>query len=573
MNDEVSVSMTHRSSFIIQHSSFLGGIAMKSALRMLTFTLTVMALAVAVSFPALAESRGKALKRADKEMRAANFPEAEKIYLQLLEKDQADKDARLGLSYALMKQMKLQTAYEHAAQVISADPLNARAFALLGTALLRSGEFRNSIEALYTAVKFDQKQALAIAGLSEIEYFENRARTAYDGLRRAIVLDPNEPDYYVSLARACSRLEYYNEAADAYQRFLEVSPKTDAERRARIKGLIDFYRYLGTTKINRVSGKELATIPFDLVNNRPFIKVMVNGKGPFRFVIDTGASMSVLSDKTAQALGIKPVAKGGNARAIGGSGTFPILYGVLDSIQLGEARIDTVPIYIRTVHSTEDTPEGERSDGYIGLSVLSNYAVTLDYKTQQMIVDRTPLREEQLTKPATDAAEAKPAEPAAAPKPENLGALAGLGIEVPIRSTSGGLASAEAHLPTMDRPLNFIVDTGATISVISKAAVKRYDLEGMKLKGESFRVIGAAGIEEGAEALGLSTLTVNNLRKNNSRALILDLEAVNETSGFEQHGVLGGDYLRHFRVVLDLRRHFFGLTPQSPAISVVAEKN
>lgn len=546
---------------------------MKSALRMLTFTLTVMTLIVTVSFPALAESRGKALKRADKEMRAANFAEAEKIYLQLLEKDQADKDARLGLSYALMKQMKLQTAYEHAAQVISADPLNARAFALLGTALLRSGEFRNSIEALYTAVKFDQKQALAIAGLSEIEYFENRARTAYDGLRRAIALDPNEPDYYVSLARACSRLEYYNEAADAYQRFLEVSPKTDAERRARIKGLIDFYRYLGTTKINRVSGKELAIIPFDLVNNRPFIKVMVNGKGPFRFVIDTGASMSVLSDKAAQALGIKPVAKGGNARAIGGSGTFPILYGVLDSIQLGEARIDTVPIYIRTVHSTEDTPEGERSDGYIGLSVLSNYAVTLDYKTQQMTVDRTPLREDQLTKPATDSAEAKPAEPAAAPKPENLGALAGLGIEVPIRSTSGGLASAEAHLPTMDRPLNFIVDTGATISVISKAAVKRYDLEGMKLKGESFRVIGAAGIEEGAEALGLSALTVNNLRKNNSRALILDLEAVNETSGFEQHGVLGGDYLRHFRVVLDLRRHYFGLTPQSPAISVVAEKN
>ncbi len=550
---------------------------MKSALRMLTiFAVAAMAVAV-LNFPALAESRGKALKRADKEMRAANFAEAEKIYLQLLEKDQADKVARLGLSYALMKQLKLQGAYEHAAQVISADPLNARAFALLGTSLLRSGEFRNSIEALYTAVKFDQKQALAIAGLSEIEYFENRAKTAYDGLRRAVSLEPNEPDYHVSLARTCSRLEYYNEAADAYQRFLEVSPKTDAERRARIKGLIDFYRYLGTTKINRVSGKELVTIPFDLVNNRPFVKLMINGKGPFRFVVDTGASMSVLSDKTAQRLGIKPVAKGGNARAIGGSGTFPILYGVLESMQIGEAKIDVVPIYIRTVHSTDDTPESERSDGYIGLSVLSNYAVTLDYKEQQMIFDRSPLSEDQLAKSALGVVEAKPGEQkpddVVAPKPENLGALAALGVEVPIRSTSGGLASAEAHLPTMDRPLNFIVDTGATISVISKASVKRFELEGMKLQGESFRVIGAAGIEEGAEALGLSALTVNKLRKNNSRALILDLDAVNETSGFEQHGVLGGDYLRHFRVVLDLRRHYFGLTPQTAAISVVAEKN
>lgn len=540
---------------------------MKSALRMLTFILAAMTVVVALSLPALAETRGKALKRADKEMRAANFTEAEKIYRHLIEKDQADKVARLGLSFALVKQLKLQDAYEQAAQVISADPLNARAFALLGTSLLRSGEFRNSIEALYTSVKFDQKQALAIAGLSEIEYFENRSRTAYDGLKRAISLEPNEPDYYVSLARACSRLELYTEAADAYQRFLEVSPKTDAERRARIKGLIDFYRYLGTTKINRVSGKEIVTLPFELVNNRPFIKLMINGKGPFRFVIDTGASMSVLSDKTAAALGLKPVAKGGSARAIGGSGTFPILYGLLDSIQMGDARIDVVPIYIRTVHSTEDTPEGERSDGYIGLSVLSQYAVTLDYKTQELLLNRTPLTDSEL---AAKSAEPAATTEAAAPKVENLGALTG--VEVPIRSTSGGLASAEAHLPTMDRPLNFIVDTGATISVISKATVKKYELEGMKLKGETFRVIGAAGVEDGAEALGLSTLTVNNLRKSNSRALILDLDAVNETSGFEQHGVLGGDYLRHFRLVLDLRRNYLGLIPQSPAIEIAAEK-
>lgn len=541
---------------------------MKSALRMLTCILAAMTIVVVLSLPTRAESRGKALKRAEKEMRAANFAEAEKVYRQLIEKDLTDKDARLGLSFALIKQIKLQEAYEHAAQVIAADPLNARAFALLGTSLLRSGEFRNSVEALYTAVKFDQKQALAIAGLSEIEYFENRSKTAYDGLRKAISLEPNEPDYYVSLARACSRLEFYTEAADAYQRFLEVSPKTDAERRARIKGLIDFYRYLGTTKINRVSGKDISTISFELVNNRPFIRLMVNGKGPFRFVVDTGASMSVLSDKTAAVLGVKPVAKGGSARAIGGSGTFPILYGLLDSIQIGEARIETVPIYIRTVHSTEDTPEGERSDGYIGLSVLSQYAVTLDYKSQQLMLDRTPLvREDPLAaKPDTPNA----GEPAA-PKAQTLGALAA-GVEVPIRSTSGGLASAEAHLPTMDRPLNFIVDTGATISVISKASVKRFELEGMKLKGETFRVIGAAGVEDGAEALGLATLTVNNLRKNNARALILDLDAVNETSGFEQHGVLGGDYLRHFRVMLDLRRNYFGLTPQSPAIEVAAEK-
>ncbi len=557
---------------------------MKITLRTLKAVLLAAAMSMTLCTAAMAETRGKALKRAEKEVRATNFDQAEKIYRQLLETDQADKEARLGLSFTLIKQTKLQEGYEEAAQVIAADSLNARAFALLGTALLRSGEFRNSVEALYTSAKFDPKQALAIAGLSEIEYFENRSRNAYDGFKRAIALDPNESDYYVSYARACSRMEYYTEAADSYQRFLEVSPKTDIERRARIKGLIDFYRYLGTTKINRPGGKEVVTIPFELINNRPFVKIMVNGKGPFRFVVDTGASMSVLSDKTAALLGVKPVAKGGNARAIGGSGSFPILYGVLDSIAIGETKIDTVPIYIRTVFSADDSPQAEHSDGYLGLSVLSHFAVTIDYQARQILMDRTPLSDDLLSgKPDAgkpDAGKPDAGKPDAgkdADRPEGAPIAPpapplSSKIEIPIRSTSGGLASAEARLPTMDTPLNFIVDTGATISVVSKAAVKRHQLEGLKLKGETFRVIGAAGIEDGAEALGLSTLTVNNLRKKNSRALILDLDAVNETSGFEQHGILGGDYLMHFRVVLDLRRHYLGLIPQSPAISIAAEK-
>lgn len=541
---------------------------MKSALRMGTLALATVLLTL-FSVAALAESRGKALKRAQGELRKANFDVAEKIFRELIAQDQSDKEARLGLSFALMKQLKLQDAYEQAAVVIAADPLNARGFALLGTALLRSGEFRNSVEALYTAAKFNNREALALAGLSEIEYFENRSRNAYEGLRRAIALDPLEPDYYVSLARACSRLEYYGEAADAYQRFLDVAPKTDAERRARIRGLIDFYRYLGTTKINRASGKEVSVISFDLINNRPFINLTINGKGPLRFVIDSGASLSVLSDKAAATLGIKPVAKGGNARAVGGTGTFPIVYGLLDSLVIGDARIETVPIYIRTVHSTADTPEAERADGYIGLSVLSNYAVTLDYQTKQMTLDRTPIREEPAVAKAPDGT--LPEMGKADTAKVVTGSLED-GFEIPIRSTSGGLASAEAHLPTMERPLNFIIDTGATTTVVSKAAVKRHQLEGMKLAGETVRVIGAAGVEEGVEALGLSTLTVNGLRKRNGRAVILDLEAVNETSGFEQHGILGGDYLSHFRVVLDLRRHHFRLTPQSKAITVAAEK-
>lgn len=564
--------VVHPSSLILHPSN--KGCFMKTALRLSILALASVCLVTSV----LAQTNAKALKRAEGEIRKGSLDVAEKTYRDLLTQNAADKAARLGLSFVLLKQSKLQEAYDVATSVLATEPANARAHSLIGTALLRTGEFRTSVEALFTALKLNEREALAYAGLAEIEYFENRARNAYDGLRKAIAFEPNEPDYYVSLARACSRLELYTEAADAYQRYLEVSPKTDIERRERIRGLIAFYRYLGTTKIHRASGKEAGAIKFDLLRYRPFVNVMINGKGPLRLVIDTGASLSVISDEAAAKLGIKPVARGGNARAVGGSGTFPIVYSLLDSMQLGDVKIEAIPVYIRTVHHAADAPVSERADGYIGLSMLANYLITIDYQKRELSLDRR-FPQEQLAQtetPGTTPGQTTPSVPPVTTGNAEPGgaalAAAIVGTEVPIRSTSGGLASAETLLPRMERPLNFIIDTGATTTVISKAAVARHQLEDLKIAGETYRVIGAAGVEEGAEALGLSALTVSGLRKNNSRALILDLAAVNETSGFEQHGILGGDYLSHFLVKIDLRRYSMKLTPQTKAISVADGK-
>ena len=37
-------------------------------------------------------------------------------------------------------------------------------------------------------------------------------------------------------------------------------------------------------------------------------------------------------------------------------------------------------------------------------------------------------------------------------------------------------------------------------------------------------------------------------------AAVLDMEPVNETAGFTQSGILGGNFLRHFRVYFDFAR-------------------
>jgi hypothetical protein len=51
-------------------------------------------------------------------------------------------------------------------------------------------------------------------------------------------------------------------------------------------------------------GKSSFTVPFELVDNRIFVNVMLEGRGPFRFILDTGAG-SAVSVETAKKVGAK----------------------------------------------------------------------------------------------------------------------------------------------------------------------------------------------------------------------------------------------------------------------------
>ncbi|HEX9545645.1 MAG TPA: tetratricopeptide repeat protein, partial [Pyrinomonadaceae bacterium] len=143
--------------------------------------------------PVSAGGEQKMRTRADRALRDGDFENAEKMFRELLAKDARDKDARLGLSFALLKQRHLQDAYDQAARVILAEPLSSRAHALLGAAILASGNFQNSVEEFRTALSLEENESLAIAGLAMVDFYENRMDAAIKGLRRAVSLDSDEP--------------------------------------------------------------------------------------------------------------------------------------------------------------------------------------------------------------------------------------------------------------------------------------------------------------------------------------------------------------------------------------------
>jgi tetratricopeptide (TPR) repeat protein len=491
----------------------------------------------------------KAYTKGYRALRRGDFQEAEKIFRELLGKDAQDVEARLGLSFALLKQRSLQGAYDNAARVIMLNPLSARAHALLGSAILGAGEFRLSVEEFRTALTLDENEALAVAGLAMVDFYENRMSLALAGLRKAVSMDPDEPDFVFNLGQAAARSEKYKEAADSYERFLMIAPKTDTDRRARILGLIDFLRYLGRQGALYVAaGEYRSTVNFDATDNRPIIEVRINGgRQPLRFVLDTGSGMSVISDETAKRLGIKPVARGGLARAVGGGGKFEIVYGFVNSIDIGGARVENVPVYIRKFFDSHIPV-----DGYLGLSVVSKFLTSIDYGTRRMCL----LRQNQ-----TDQVESW----TTVRRPENLQILTPVApndgaVEVPLRTTSSGFLSGEVGLDGFEKNVNFIIDTAASITVVSEKLSQEEQLLDL-LKPSKMRVFGAAGVTEDVKLLQLPRLSLGLSKLEKISAAVLDMEPVNETAGFTQSGILGGNFLRNFRVYFDFARGAMRLEP------------
>src|SRR5919106_5232322 len=154
--------------------------------RMAAFSVAAFILCFALagsSHTASGFSDKKAYNKGYRALRKGDFEQAEKIFRDLLNKDAHDNDARLGLSFTQLKQRSLQAAYDNAARVIMQDPLSARAHALLGAAILGAGEFRLSVEEFRTALTLDENEALAVAGLAMVDFYENRMPMALTGLR------------------------------------------------------------------------------------------------------------------------------------------------------------------------------------------------------------------------------------------------------------------------------------------------------------------------------------------------------------------------------------------------------
>jgi tetratricopeptide (TPR) repeat protein/predicted aspartyl protease len=474
------------------------------------------------------------LKSAVRFTRSNELEKGEVVLRKLINSNPKNEKARTELAFNLTKQRRFVEAYETILSVLEQDKKDTRALSVLGSLLLASGRLPEARAIVYRALELDRGEDLAWASLGMLDFYDNNVDLALKEMKQAVYLANREPDYYFALAQACVRAEHYRDAAEAYNRFLEVSGSMDADRRDRIKGLVSFLLFLGDRpSLFDASGKSSASVPFELVNDRPIITVALNGKpSPFKFVIDTGSGMTVVSKDVADALGIKEVARGGTGRGIGGSGKFDLVYGFVNEISIGEASVHNVPVYIRELRSSHEL------DGYIGLSLISKFFTTIDYGTHLLSLSEEDTNE--------------------------VFSKANADHVLPLRLTPSGFLSGEVGVEGIATNLNFIVDTAASMSVISDNvaaadSIKKY------LSDARYSVLGLAGETKDVPAFLLPRVTFGTNSRAPLLAVALDLEIINEASGFDQSGILGGNFLRNYRVAFDFKRSRVKLTPLSSA--------
>jgi clan AA aspartic protease (TIGR02281 family) len=110
------------------------------------------------------------------------------------------------------------------------------------------------------------------------------------------------------------------------------------------------------------------------------VKALVNQRVTIPLLLDTGATYTVLTRQTAQALGITDLARLPTQRFLTGNG--PILWPVttLQSVRIGTAEARAVEVAIDV--------EGHLPLGLLGRSFLHHFKVTVDHAQGQVTFER-----------------------------------------------------------------------------------------------------------------------------------------------------------------------------------------
>lgn len=252
------------------------------------------------------------------------------------------------------------------------------------------------------------------------------------------------------------------------------------------------------------------------VNSRLLVPVLVNGKGPYRFIVDSGADRSVVGQRIASQLALTP---DGVLRLHAMAGIAPV----------NAVHVDTLTIGRSTLNGFRTPVLAERflgADGMLGIDALVDQRVRLDFDSRSVVVE--------------DARKPDCGQPG--------------DIVVTARRQRGQLIMAAAS--ARDTPILAVIDSGAELT-LGNPAMRALVVRGRHPKNVVHApLIDVMGRRIDAEIIVVPEITIGALHLKEVQIAFADVPPFT-TFGLTRHPalLLGNDVLRAFRrVALDFRR-------------------
>ncbi|HSL23570.1 MAG TPA: aspartyl protease family protein [Vicinamibacterales bacterium] len=430
--------------------------------------------------------------------------------------------ATARLVTALLRVGEFEEAFAEADTLVKAEPHSAEALSVFGDALWALGRFEASENAMRDALALDPNLPRARHGLSRVLAARSRLDEATVEVQAALRAAPTDAEYHYTLGATYQRMKAFDAAAGAFENYVNLLPNRDksdkaAWARAQVRFLQSFE---GRRPLDVTAGDaKVHIVPFRLVRDKVVVKARVNDSGYTDFTLDTGAEMTIISQRLAERVGVRPVTYVRSA-GVGEVGLRGLQVGRIDKLQIGNMMVANVPCLIKNP-PLQGMPTRETeafSPLVLGLSM------TIDYKLRLLTFGDSLPRQ-------SDAME--------------------LPLWLHRLAMVQGLING-AH------PANFVIDTGGEVISISQSTVGSLRLapEGRRI---ALRVYGTSGWDPDAFLLPNVDLAFEELQMRRMAVVVLNLQAPSELLGFQLGGIVGHQFLSKYTVTIDLPRSTLSL--------------
>jgi predicted aspartyl protease len=247
------------------------------------------------------------------------------------------------------------------------------------------------------------------------------------------------------------------------------------------------------------------------------LPVHVNGRGPFDFILDTGAGTSLLTPELAKQLDVKIV---GSKEGQSAGGKVAVSLAKAGSLAVGDARIDDVDLGIVDLAHVGKTI-GAKIDGDLGYNFLKYFRITINYRDCEIRFD-DPKRVESFGRSAK--------------------------AEVPIRLASAAkpLLLIDVHLNGRG-PFQFAIDTGTSTTAITPQLANELGIVSSPIGPGT-----TAGAQVNVRAGNIESFQLGGAKIDNMTVVVADFfEMLSAAIGAKLDGIVGYNFLRNYKVAID----------------------